>query len=226
MSSNHLRKLFLGFVSYKPRWGLTWRGRGVIILAITILGFVFVWRIHPFLATSNPVETNVMVVEGWISMPSIQVAVEMFEIDDYEMIYTVGGSILAPGTESKRNYAEVTAGQFLELGIPADRVEAVFAGEAQRDRTYTSAVALREWFESAGPSVHAFNIVTEGPHSRRSRLMFEAAFPDQVSIGAISIPDYKYDSSRWWRYSEGVKEVISEGAAYLYSRLLFRADDP
>ncbi|RYY54021.1 MAG: hypothetical protein EOO05_20620 [Chitinophagaceae bacterium] len=39
--------------------------------------------------------------------------------------------------------------------------------------------------------------------------------------GLLSIPDREYDAGHWWRYSEGVKEVLSEGAAYLYARFLF-----
>jgi hypothetical protein len=37
----------------------------------------------------------------------------------------------------------------------------------------------------------------------------------------IAVEDREYDPARWWRYSEGVKEVISEGAGYLYARFFF-----
>ena len=37
-------------------------------------------------------------------------------------------------------------------------------------------------------------------------------------LGVIAVPDPDYDARHWWRYSEGVKDVISEGAAYLYAK--------
>jgi hypothetical protein len=33
---------------------------------------------------------------------------------------------------------------------------------------------------------------------------------------AVANPDY--DARHWWRYSEGVRDVISEGIAYLYAK--------
>jgi uncharacterized SAM-binding protein YcdF (DUF218 family) len=112
-------------------------------------------------------------------------------------------------------------------GIPDERLVVVPTFESQRDRTYASAVALRDWFRDQKRVVAALNVVTEGPHSRRSRLMFEEAFGPQVAVGIVAIPDPDYESARWWKYSEGVKAVISEAAAYVYARLLFEpVDDP
>ena len=68
----------------------------------------------------------------------------------------------------------------------------------------------------------AFDLVTLGPHARRSRLLFEEAFEGKVRVGIISIENREYDPVQWWRYSEGVKEVISEGVAYIYASIFFR----
>jgi uncharacterized SAM-binding protein YcdF (DUF218 family) len=225
MPGDSPKKSLLGLISRRTRWGLTWRGWLAVIFTILLLGVVFVWRIHPFLAISKPVGTSVMVVEGWISMPSIEAAAEQFRAGGYDKLYTVAGSPSDSESDPGKNLSEIVANQFLELGIPPESVFAVPSGSPQRDRTYTSAVSLKNWFEANGAAVSALNVVTEGPHSRRSRLMFEAAFGDDVSIGVISIPDPEYDASHWWRYSEGVKEVVSECAGYFYARFLFRADD-
>ena len=91
-----------------------------------------------------------------------------------------------------------------------------------RDRTYSSAVELRRWFEAHHNVPKTLTVATLGPHARRTRLLYEEAFGSQTKIGIISIPDREYDRRRWWRYSEGVKEMISEGAAYLYARFLFQ----
>jgi hypothetical protein len=90
-----------------------------------------------------------------------------------------------------------------------------------RNRTYASALALRQWIELHKVGVTGFNLMTVGVHARRSQLLFQKAFGDKVRVGIIAVPDREYDARRWWQYSEGVKEVISEGAGYLYARLFF-----
>jgi hypothetical protein len=225
MSEEEPKMSLLGLVSRRARWGLTWRGWLVSIVILLALVAILIVRIHPFLAITKPVKTSVMVVEGWISMPSIEAAAEQFRAGGYEKLYTVAGSSSNAESDPEKNLSAIVADQFLELGIPSESVFAVPSGKPQRDRTYTSAVSLWNWLEANGAAVSALNVVTEGPHSRRSRLMFEAAFGDDVSIGVISVPDTEYDASRWWRYSEGVKEVVSESAAYFYARFLFRAED-
>jgi len=90
-----------------------------------------------------------------------------------------------------------------------------------RDRTYGSAVALRNWFREHNMSVRSINVVTEDLHARRTRLLFEKALGHDVAVGVIAVANPDYDSRHWWRYSQGVKEVVSEGAAYLYARFLF-----
>ena len=64
-------------------------------------------------------------------------------------------------------------------------------------------------------------VLSVGPHSRRSRLLFQKAFGDSATIGVIAAPPQGYDSRRWWIYSEGVRTVISEAIAYGYARLIF-----
>ena len=220
-TTNSSRKIFLGFLSHRPRWGLTWRGRIFVFLLLLIVGVRGVLQIHPFLAMTKPVETRVMVVEGWISVPSIEMAAKTFQDGDYEMLLTVGGPFRESVSTDRLNYAQVTANQFIELGIAEEKVHPVPSGSPRRDRTYTSAATLRDWLEENGIAVSTLNVMTEGLHARRSRLMFQKAFGKDVSIGVISIPDLNYEPNRWWRYSEGFKGVISEGAAYIYARFLF-----
>ena len=95
-----------------------------------------------------------------------------------------------------------------------------------RDRTYASAVALREWFREHDMTVKSLNIVTEDTHARRTRLLFEKALGRSVAVGIIAVPNPDYNAKRWWRYSEGVKDVVSEGFAYLYARLFFFPPEP
>jgi uncharacterized SAM-binding protein YcdF (DUF218 family) len=95
-----------------------------------------------------------------------------------------------------------------------------------RDRTYASAVALREWLREHNMAVRSLNVITEDTHARRTRLLFEKALGKNVKVGIIAVATPDYDARRWWGYSEGVKDVVSEGVAYLYVRLFFRPSEP
>jgi uncharacterized SAM-binding protein YcdF (DUF218 family) len=90
-----------------------------------------------------------------------------------------------------------------------------------RDRTYGSAVALRNWFREHNMAVSAIDIVTEDLHARRTRLLFQEALGDKVKVGVIGIRSPDYDAKHWWRSSDGVREVIGESIAYVYAKVFF-----
>ena len=70
-------------------------------------------------------------------------------------------------------------------------------------------------------SVHAINVLTQDVHARRTRLLFQRALGERATVGIIAVSNPDYDAGHWWRYSEGVRDVISEAIAYLYARFLF-----
>jgi hypothetical protein len=90
-----------------------------------------------------------------------------------------------------------------------------------RDRTYASPVALRNWFREHNMPGHSIDVITEDLHECRTRLLFQKAFGKEVQVGIIAVPHPDYPPNRWWLYNEGVKDVVSECAAYVYARLLF-----
>ena len=81
--------------------------------------------------------------------------------------------------------------------------------------------SLRNWFREHNLAVRGINVLTEDVHARRTRLLFHKALGNDINVGIIAVPNPDYDSGRWWRYSEGIKDVLSEAAAYLYARFLF-----
>jgi len=94
-----------------------------------------------------------------------------------------------------------------------------------RDRTYSSAVALRDWLREHNLQVRAINILTEGAHARRTRLLFERALGPNVAVGVIAVPSPDFDAKRWWQYSEAVEEVVEQGVGYLYAISFFQAEE-
>ena len=54
------------------------------------------------------------------------------------------------------------------------------------------------------------NIVTLGTHARRSRAIFQDVLGPDWQVGVISVPSISYDTEKWFRQSEGAKNVINE----------------
>ena len=212
-----------GIITRKQRWGLSWRG----CLLVTSVGlatacFAFL-NVHPFLAVTHRVNTNTLVVEGWTQRYAIRGGAEEFKTGSYERIFTTGGPEAGNGgyTNDYNTAASVTAEILKKFGVSDDVVQMAPSHVIDRDRTYSSAIALRDWFREHNVPVHSINVVTEGAHARRTRLLYQEAFGKTVAIGIISIPNPDYNPTQWWRYSDGVREVIGETIAYIYAKFFF-----
>jgi hypothetical protein len=64
-------------------------------------------------------------------------------------------------------------------------------------------------------------VISLGPHTRRTRLLFEKALGKEVSVGVMAVEDQDYDPRHWWRSSEGFRVVSGELLAYGYARFWF-----
>jgi uncharacterized SAM-binding protein YcdF (DUF218 family) len=207
----------------RERWGLSLRGWLVLIFVLALAAGAWVLNIQPFLAPTKRVDTNILVVEGWVNEYAIRAAVTEFQSGHYEKIYTTGGPVVGSGGYSNdyNTSASVGAQRLVSAGIPASRVQMTPSHVSGRDRTYSSALALREYFQTNGIAVKSFNVLTEDVHARRTRLLFQEAFGRETTIGIIAVPDPDYDARHWWRYSEGVREVLGESIAYVYAKFFF-----
>jgi uncharacterized SAM-binding protein YcdF (DUF218 family) len=182
-----------------------------------------VLEVHPFLAETHRVDSKSLVVEGWIHEYAIQSAAKEFKGDHYERVFTTGGPVEGSGSYTSDAYtlASVGAGRLRKFGVPVESLQMVPSRVMDRDRTYGSAVALRNWLNGHNVTLHSINVLTEGAHARRTRLLFQKAFGDDVKVGVISVSSPDYDATHWWRYSEGVREIIGESIAYIYARFFF-----
>jgi uncharacterized SAM-binding protein YcdF (DUF218 family) len=217
------RRKFFGLLTKRERWGISGAGWLLIIASALALLVLLVTNLYSFLAVTDRVQANVLVVEGWVHPYAIRTAVEEFESGHYERIYTTGGPVVGKGgyVNDYQTAASVGAELLEKQGLPKDVLQMVPTHVIGRDRTYSSAVALRDWFHRNHLQVASLNIVTEGAHARRTRLLFEEALGSDVKIGVISVPSPDFDSGRWWYYSEGVEDVVEEGIAYLYAKFAF-----
>src|SRR5438874_848894 len=221
-SGNRSQKLG-GIIRLKERWGLSWHGRLFVTSVMLLAIYAVVLNVHPFLAVTHRANAKILVVEGWIDEYSIRAGADEFKTGDYEHIITTGGPVTGSGgyTNDYNTFASVGARRLKAAGVADESVLMVPSHVIGRDRTYSSAIALRRWLRDHNMALRSINVVTEDAHARRTRLLFQKALGDDVLVGIIAVPNPDYDSKHWWRYSEGVKGVISEGAAYLYAKFFF-----
>jgi len=216
------RAHYFGLVRRQEKWVLSGRGRCVALLSLVLLAWGFVAWVHGFLAVTDRVDAKYLVVEGWLPNYALQDSITEFKSKPYEKIFTVGADPLTGlKIEDGDSLAIEAYKRLLWLGMSADLVQAVPAHIKYRDRTFQSALALKKWIDENHVPVTSINVVTLGPHARRSRLLFEEAFGSGTSVGIISVENREYDPKRWWKYSEGVKELLGEGVGYLYARFVF-----
>lgn len=217
-----------GLFTRRERWGLSARGWVTLIAGSLLILYLWARTVHPFLAETKRTDAQVLVVEGWVHEYVIRAAAEEFRNGHYEKIYTTGGPIV--GTDGATNdfntAASVGAGLLRKVGVANEFIQMVPSHVNGRDRTYSSALALRTWFESHHQPVPRMNVLTEDAHARRTRLLFVKAIGSETEIGIIAIPDPDYEPGHWWRYSEGVREILGESIAYIYARFLFHPAPP
>ena len=215
----------------QPFWGLlrrreclhpTWRGWLLLLLAGLLLATGAVRKAQSFLAVTDPVAGGALVVEGWAPDYALEEAVTEFRRHHYTRLYVVGVPLErgAPLSEYK-TYAELGAATLLKLGLDRDNVQAVPTPAVRQDRTYASALALKQWLQQHNAVPAELNLISLGPHARRSRLLFQEAFGRDARVGIIALDDRDYDPAHWWKSSQGVRTVTDELIAYGYARLLF-----
>ena len=186
-------------------------------------GYLLLKTIHPFLAVTERVDADILVIEGWIHRYAIRQGAEEFKRGSYQRIFTTGGPENGSGgyVNDYQTSASVGAEALKRFGIPEDVIQMAPSRVIGRERTYSSAVALRDWFYEHNVPVQSMNVLTEDCHARRTQLLFQKVFGENVPVGIIAVPNPDYNPKYWWHYSEGVREVISESIAYMYARFLF-----
>ena len=216
------RRLF-GLLTRRERWGISGPGWLLIILGTVVAVIVIFPNLYSFFAVTHRVQSDVLVVEGWVHPYAIRAAVEEFRTGSYQRVFTTGGPVVGRGGYVNDFQTEASVGAELlkKEGLPPAALQMVPTRVLGRDRTYGSAVALKNWFRADNLQMRSLNIITEGAHARRTRLLFEKALGPDVEVGVISISSPDFDAAHWWDYSEGVEDVVQEALGYLYAKFLF-----
>ncbi len=191
----------------------------LILLCVCALPLAALRFAYPFLAYNRPNQTSVCIIEGWVPDQILMEALPAVMGADDQLFVTTGGPLqLGHELSRYRTYAELTEARLAKMGIDPERIVAVPNKAVQRDRTHAAALAVREWLQKH-PRVTGANLVTKGPHARRSFVIFKKVLPSSFELGVCSVPPRGYDPQRWWASSEGFRTVVSEAIAYTYARI-------
>ena len=201
---------------------LTFSGWLCVLLFLTILLFLIFRNIHSFLAVSKPIRADILVVDGFLPKYAYDTIVRIIERDNYKYVITTGVEMDYVYTQSDGyNNAESSYEILLTKKIKNCRIEKAPAGKALKDRTFSSAIALRKWLITKGLDHQNLNLISIGCHARRSWVLYQKAFEGDQKIGVISIQDQSYEPDRWYEFSQGVRIVLSETIGYTYNIFFF-----
>ena len=225
MNSTTLRRFFL---VRRERWSLTWKGWLVVLALLAAIVAFGIRDLYAFLAINSPVQADYLVVEGWMPSVAYREAAAAFRSGHYKKVIAAG--VLHDdgeyGDERDENFGD---GKLRGFGVPDDAIVTASSSVVHRDRTYHAAMAVKDWLRKQGVGATSINVVTLGPHARRSRLLYQIALGDDVKVGVISIRDRRIDPDAWWKTSEGARSVLTEAIGYVYACVFFspeRADSP
>ena len=205
----------------RERWSLTWKGRLLVLTCVVSVTVILTRGLCTFLAIASTVGGQFMVVEGWMPAYAYREAAEQFRKGGYRKVICAG---VMDGDESGELRVDFGGEEMVRFGVRSDLVVTTSSDEVQRDRTFHAAKSVRLWLREQGLRATSIDVVTIGPHARRTRLLYEKALGNEFRVGIIAVEDRRYDRQYWWRSSAGVRAVVGESIAYLYARFLFSAE--
>jgi hypothetical protein len=199
--------------------GLAAVGAGVLALAFAA---------NAWLAPNEPVQgadgsgARILIVEGWLDEPDLDQAIAAFQRGHYERIVTTGAPITSwSAWHPWHNFAERAAIYLKAHGLAQVRIDAVAAPESAQDRTFLSAVVVRDWAKRSGVALGTVDLFSAGVHARRSRRLFQMAFGPGVTVGVLASVPRDFDAQHWWRSSIGTKSVMGETLSLAWTTCCF-----
>lgn len=197
-------------------WG--WLLIGLILAVMMRYAFQ---HIGHFLAINQSVQGQYLVVEGWIDEQALLKAQAIFEQGQYKVLITSGGPISDRIKPDYPSYADKAAAFLVSQGFDPHKLQIAPAPASAQNRTYLSAVKVRQWFEKQAIKPASFDILSSGVHARRTQKLYQMAFSDSTKVGIIALRPQHYMLDHWWSSSDGIKSVLAEVVGLSYTVCCF-----
>lgn len=192
----------------------------MLLFFITITLFCFK-NIALYLALNKPNNGQYLVVEGWQSEQSLLQALNTFREGSYQYLITTGGPDTRTVDPRYKSFAEKSAAFLLSQGIDSKKLVIVSAPASAQNRTFLSAVMVRDWFALQNILPVSIDVFTEGVHAKRTRILYRKAFGSMAEIGIYASAPENYGLRSWWETSSGAKSVITEVVGMLWVTCCF-----
>ena len=174
-----------------------------------------------YLAITQPEYGQYLVVEGWQDEHSLKQALTLFQDNQYELLITTGGPDTRHIVPKYKTYAEQSAAFLLKQGLDSKKLFVIATPASAQNRTFLSAVFVREWFESQNIDNASLDIVSNAVHARRTLTLYKMAFTSNTQIGIYASEPSGYSLSKWWETSDGAKSVLTEMAGIMWVTCCF-----
>jgi len=199
----------------------------LVFLVLLVIGSLFLLKqLAMILAPNSPVaERTYLVVEGWQDENSLLSALAIFNAEQYQYMITTGGPNDRFINPAHASHAEQAGAFMLAQGIPAAQLIVIPTPESAQERTYLSAVMVRDWLTLKGLAVNELNVHTSHVHARRTRSLYQQAFPN-IKIGIYAAAPQSFELKQWWKSSDGAKSVITELIGNAWVACCFQPGEP
>jgi hypothetical protein len=122
----------------------------------------------------------------------------------------------SPGYDNNADYAAFI---LRYLGF-TDSIETIPVLDTKLSNTYSCALAFRDWYLNSSYKGKPVNIVSLGPHTHRTWMVYRKVLGRDIDVGVILIDNAKYNKYNWWKSLKGISNTIDEAASYIYMALV------
>lgn len=209
------------FFKCRQVWLPTFLGSILIIVVSLLIIMLALKNLAMFLAYDDPVEGRYLVVEGWVGKSALLEAINTFKTGQYQYVITTGGSENWRNDVEFESYAKEAATFLVKSGLDKSKLIILPTPDSAQDRTFLSAVIVREWFEKNSISVNSLDVFSGDVHARRTHVLYKMAFGNDIKIGIIAAEPDGFELQYWWKKSSGAKSVVTELVGLLWVKCCF-----
>jgi len=169
---------------------------------------------------NRPVQSSILVVEGWLPYSFLQYAVNEFTENSYETMILLGGNKKCKMLLSNHSISgEENSTTEIQEGKKSQQLIIIPVESGAVHKTYSAYRALNNWIKNSDERIHAINIFTASVHARKSYILCRRVLDTDISVGVISSAPQYYNPKYWWLSKRGIYLVSRNTIGLLYALL-------
>jgi hypothetical protein len=183
----------------------------LLVTAGTWFGMIFQRQIfkavYNYLSITKPIKAEVLVIEGWLSDCMLKDAA-------HELLRGGYAYCIVAGQLDSSSYQVASLNRY---GVDSTLIKLCPSKFHRGYSTFNMAASAYQWLKKHESRVTEINVLTGGPHGRKSWTIFKKVFGKNYRIGIISSSAELCDSDLWWSSKKGRRNLIKYGLGYVYA---------